>query len=53
VTEPLAGRLNTALSGRYALERQLGQGGMAIVFWPTTSTDLILVQNPFAKGARP
>lgn len=32
MTEPLAERLKAALSGRYAIERQLGQGAMAIVF---------------------
>jgi eukaryotic-like serine/threonine-protein kinase len=32
VTETLAGRLKVALSGRYALERELGRGGMATVF---------------------
>ncbi|HEY8197921.1 MAG TPA: protein kinase [Gemmatimonadales bacterium] len=32
MTEPLADRLNAALAGRYTIERQLGQGGMAIVF---------------------
>jgi eukaryotic-like serine/threonine-protein kinase len=32
VTETLAGRLKAALSGRYAIERELGRGGMATVF---------------------
>jgi len=32
VTEALAGRLKVALSGRYAIERELGQGGMATVY---------------------
>jgi serine/threonine-protein kinase len=31
MTDPLA-RLNAALSGRYAIERELGEGGMATVF---------------------
>ena len=28
----MAARLNTALEGRYAIERELGQGGMATVY---------------------
>jgi Tol biopolymer transport system component len=32
VTETLAGRLKAALSTRYAIERELGRGGMATVF---------------------
>ena len=31
MTDPVA-RLNTALEGRYAIERELGEGGMATVF---------------------
>jgi hypothetical protein len=29
VTETIAGRLTAALADRYAIERQVGQGGMA------------------------
>src|ERR1041384_4655918 len=32
MTGGLASRLSTALAGRYAIERELGQGGMATVF---------------------
>ena len=32
VTEALALRLTAALTGRYAIERLLGQGGMATVY---------------------
>ncbi len=28
----MAARLNTALEGRHAIERELGQGGMATVY---------------------
>ena len=31
MTDPVA-RLNAALEGRYAIERELGEGGMATVF---------------------
>jgi len=31
-------RLNAALEGRYAIERELGEGGMATVSSPTTSS---------------
>ena len=30
--DPLQSRLNTALAGRYTLDRELGQGGMAVVY---------------------
>ena len=29
-------RLNAALEGRYAIERELGEGGMATAIWPMT-----------------
>jgi hypothetical protein len=35
--ETVLSRLSAALAGRYAIERELGQGGMATVYWPTTS----------------
>ena len=35
----MAERLNAALEGRYAIERELGEGGMATgCTWPTTSS---------------
>ena len=30
-------RLNAALEGRYAIERELGEGGMARCTWPMIS----------------
>ena len=32
MTEGTVDRLNTALEGRYAIERELGEGGMATVY---------------------
>ena len=32
MTEDLVARLNTALSGRYTIEREIGAGGMATVY---------------------
>ncbi len=40
MSDPVA-RLNAALEGRYAIERELGEGGMA----------LILVVTPTIEGA--
>ena len=39
MSDPIA-RLNAALEGRYAIERELGEGGMATVrsTWPRTSS---------------
>ena len=35
MSDPIT-RLNAALEGRYAIDRELGEGGMATVYWPTT-----------------
>ena len=32
MTAAVVGRLNAALEGRYAIERELGEGGMATVY---------------------
>jgi len=38
MSDPVA-RLNAALEGRYAIERELGEGGMATAsIWPTISS---------------
>ncbi len=29
-------RLNAALEGRYTIDREFGEGGLATVYWPTT-----------------
>ena len=45
MSDPIV-RLNTALEGRYAIERELGEGGMATVYLAediTLSTDTSLV----------
>ncbi len=34
-------RLNAALEGRYAIERELGEGGMATVYLARTSVDYL------------
>ena len=35
-------RLNTALAGRYKIEKQLGQGGMATLTGPTIMTIMVM-----------
>ncbi len=35
MSDPVS-RLNAALEGRYAIERELGEDGMATGIWPTT-----------------
>ncbi len=37
MSDPVA-RLNAALEGRYAIERELGEGGMATVYLAKTSS---------------
>ena len=32
MTDATVGRLNAALEGRYAIDRELGEGGMAMVY---------------------
>ena len=36
----ITSRLSTALVDRYAVERELGAGGIATVFRPSVTTDL-------------
>ena len=43
-------RLNTALEGRYAIERELGEGGMATVY---LATDLKHARNVALKVLKP
>jgi hypothetical protein len=35
MSDPVS-RLNAALEGRYRIERELGEGGMAKATWPRT-----------------
>ena len=42
-------RLNVALEGRYAIERELGEGGMATKVQEEHRHDVILVQNFFEE----
>ena len=36
MSEDPTARLTAALEGRYTIERELGEGGMATSTWPTT-----------------
>ena len=49
MTDPIS-RLNTALEGRYAIERELGEGGMATVY---LATDLKHARNVALKVLKP
>ncbi len=49
VSNPVA-RLNAALAGRYAIEREVGSGGMAIVY---LAKDLKHQRNVAVKVLRP
>ncbi len=50
MTDPLFGRLARALAGRYTLERELGQGGMATVY---LGTDVALGRQVAIKALAP
>ncbi len=43
MSDPVA-RLNAALEGRYAIERELGEGGMATVYLARFSRKLVRVR---------
>ena len=46
MTEPIT-RLNAALEGRYTIERELGEGAMAVVYLARDATKL---RNPIING---